>query len=94
MFQKVLFDEFLLVHFAVCFDGDFCFVVLFGDDQFCLILADLDGVAVVFECLDDSLCLVDGVCFCERGDVDGVCCCPAVGEDEYRFVLCWEFFCF
>ena len=55
VFQKVLFDEFLLVHFAVCFDGDFCFVVSFGDDQFCLILADLDGVAVVFECLDDSL---------------------------------------
>ena len=49
MFQKVLFDEFLLVHFAVCFDGDFCFVVLFGDDQFCLILADLDGNALAEE---------------------------------------------
>ena len=59
-----------------------------------LFLADLDGVAVVFECLDDSLCLVDGVCFCERGDVDGVCCCPAVGENEFRFILCWKFFCF
>lgn len=92
MFQQILFDEFLLVHFAVCFDRNFCFVVLFGDNKFGLVLADLDCVVVVFECFDNCLCLVDCVCFRECSDVDGVCGCPAVGENELGFVLCWEFF--